>query len=407
MFWHWDRKLSTIILCFFLCASIPLAASGRDWLIDSDGSGDVETIQDGIDAAENNDRIVLTPGTFRNTGNRDIDFLGKAIEVTSQGGPGVTTIDCENSGRAFIFQNGEGPSSIVSGITIENGYAIGFGQYGGAIYCDGASPTIDGNVIGSCQSGGGGGIACNNGANPTITNNQIIDNYSGDYYASDGGGIWIHNSSPTIMYNVISNNQGQSGGGIYCDMFTGPQISWNLISYNGAVNEGGGIWSDANDVTITNNIIYHNQASGGGGLWVGRGPAVISGNTLCENSGVGVGGLYIGGGAFNCSVERTIIAFSTDGDGVISGDGATFTCCLVYGNAGSNDLSFGIDGGNNLFVDPQFCGVLGSGILSLQDDSPAAAANNDCFQNIGALGAECGMTARERSTWGGLKSLYK
>jgi parallel beta-helix repeat protein len=406
----WNRKILTILICFSLLIILPSATLGRDWIVNPTGTGgDAATIQAAITSAADHDRIVLTAGTFTGTGNRDVDFLGKGVTVTSQSGPEVTVIDCEEGGRGFIFQNGEGATSVLSGITIENGLLTENILLGGAILCDGASPTIDGNIFRSNTGpSGGGAIACNNSANPAITDNLIADNMAGTFYADDGGGIWIENSSsPVVMDNVISGNSGQKGGGIYCTWSTSPQITGNLISNNGAVNEGGGIWCDAMNVVIADNIIYHNQANGGGGLWVGRGPAEISDNTMCENNANGTGGLYISGSAFNCTVSRTIVAFSTSGDGILSGDGATFTCCLVYGNAGTNDLSFGVDGGNNLFVDPQFCGVMGSAILTLQSDSPCIPANNQCNQWIGALGTGCGISETDQSTWGGLKNLYK
>ncbi len=404
----WERKLSTVVFCVFLTATLPGAASGRDWLVNADGTGDVATIQDGIDAAVDFDRIVLAPGRYRDVGNRDIDFLGKAVTVISESGPDVTIIDCEESGRGFLFQNGEGASSILSGITIENGLVSGFGQRGGAILCDGASPTIDGNIL-RANSGyaGGGAVACDNSANPSITYNLISNNYAGSFYADDGGGIWIDNSSsPIVMDNVISENTGQKGGGIYCTWTTSPQIIGNFISGNGAVNEGGGIWSEAFDVIITANIIHNNSASGGGGMWVNRGPAEISDNTVCENSADGAGGMYITG-TTSYNVARTIIAFSSNGAGIVCSETVTISCCLVYGNAGGDDLSGGIDGGNNLFEDPQFCGIVGSGLFTLQSDSPCAAGNNICNQRIGVLGIGCSTTDTEQWTWGGLKKFYE
>ena len=133
----------------------------------------------------------------------------------------------------------------------------------------------------------------------------------------------------------------------------------------------------------------------------------ISDNTLCENIAAGTGDLYVSGSTTNCSVVRTIVAFSSSGDGILCGNGATFSCCLVYGNAGSDYLCFGIDGGNNLFEDPQFCGITGSGILTLQSDSPCVAANNICNPPIGALGMGCSTTDSEQGTWGGLKNRYE
>jgi hypothetical protein len=81
------------------------------------------TIQAAIVDSVNGDTIVVAPGTYTGNGNRAIDFKGKAITVRSidPNDPNVvatTIIDCQALGRGFYFHNGEGPDSILAGLTI-------------------------------------------------------------------------------------------------------------------------------------------------------------------------------------------------------------------------------------------------------------------------------------------------
>ena len=96
-----------------------------------DGTGDYATIQAAIDAAAAGDEVVLEEGTYTGWGNRDIDYKGKAITVRSVEPNDAniveaTVIDCQGTGsdphRGFVFDSGEGADSVLSGVTIINGY---------------------------------------------------------------------------------------------------------------------------------------------------------------------------------------------------------------------------------------------------------------------------------------------
>jgi parallel beta-helix repeat protein len=203
-------------IIFLITLAVVMAAattaSGRTWCILPDGSGDAPTIQDGINAAVAGDSVLLAAGTYTGVGNRDIDFLGKAITVTSESGRDVTIIDCEGLGRGFIFQSGEGLSSALLGVTIRNGTAqYSDRPFGGGIFCAyQSSPTISGNTVSGNYADLGGGICCYVESSPTISGSTISGNSS-----SSGGGVFIALwSSPTINNTIIAFSS--TGEGLYC-----------------------------------------------------------------------------------------------------------------------------------------------------------------------------------------------
>lgn len=169
--------------------------------------------------AADGDTVVLGAGTFAGTGNIDVDFLGKAVRLTSESGPGTTIIDCQSAGRAFLFLSGEGSGSVLANVTIRNGFST---VRGGAIECVSSSPGIHGNVFfANRTSGDGGAIFVKNGA-PTILNNTFVENE-----AARGSGLFLDASgSPLVSYNIFA--YGLQGGAVHCkNASSSPQFECN------------------------------------------------------------------------------------------------------------------------------------------------------------------------------------
>ena len=233
-----------------------------------------DAIQEAIDAAWDSDTVIVLDGTYTGTGNRDIDFKGRAITVRSENGPETCIIDCQATRaephRGFKFHSGEDEMSVLDGLTITGGYILG--TNGGAIRCDGSSPTITNNIITHTVAEEGGGIACMSGSSPTIAQNRISDNWTSD----GGGGIECCHSSPRIINNIITNNY---DGGIYIRNSGSPTVAGNLIVGN---TGQGGIYLYWGDVaaTITDNTIVGN--SGGILSWAAH--ATITNCILWDNS---------------------------------------------------------------------------------------------------------------------------
>ncbi len=65
-----------------------------------------DSIQEAVDAGAVTETIItVLDGTYTGTGNHDIDFDGKVINLYSQNGPSNRIIDCEGLGRGFDFHS--------------------------------------------------------------------------------------------------------------------------------------------------------------------------------------------------------------------------------------------------------------------------------------------------------------
>ena len=233
--------------------------------------GEYGTIQAAIDACTDSDTVVIAPGTYSGTGNRNLNLKGKAITVRSTYlddpmAVNNTVIDCEDATGGFFFCMGETPDSKVEGLTIRNGDNF----IGGGIYCyNNSSPTISNCIITTSSAVFGGGIACaNNGSQPRITGCRIVENSA----LVGGGGVYCNGTSPVIENSIISGNFGPDGGAVYSHNVGEPVISNCTISGNAASKSAGGIYCySSSNLDVTGCILWANTASSAPQILVGNG----------------------------------------------------------------------------------------------------------------------------------------
>jgi len=270
---------------------------------------DFDSIQEGLNFASEGDTILVAEGIY----------------VENLTWPETNSLKLIGSGENNCIINGDSLfsviyfglelngiinlSTLITDFTITNG---SFG-YGGGIYCDYSSPSLQNLILTNNYAVDyGGGIACLNYSNPNLENLSIINNlayYGGGIYcyfsnpsiydvqinnnsAQAGAGIFCESSNPNIDSVIISSNSAGSGGGIYCCWSSNPNIENVTISSNSA-SSGGGISCDGSDPNLTNVILSSNSASSGGGIY-----CIFSSNPNLENVTINNNSAYQGGGIY-------------------------------------------------------------------------------------------------------------
>jgi predicted outer membrane repeat protein len=211
------------------------------------------TIQSAIDAATDNDTVLVANGTYTGTGNKNLDFGGKAIIVKSDNGPDYCTIDCQNSGRAVAFTQGETETSVFSGFTVLNGQTAS----GGGAFIQYSQPVISNCIfVSNSSTGDGGAIYCED-ANPYISDCIMINNTA----FGNGGAIFCYDASPLIVNCLlVSNWANDYGGALCCESYSSPQLINSTVFGNTADLDGGGIVSlDNSNPQITSCILWEND----------------------------------------------------------------------------------------------------------------------------------------------------
>ncbi|MBN1765775.1 MAG: hypothetical protein JW860_10995 [Sedimentisphaerales bacterium] len=240
--------------------------------------GPKATIQAGISAASGGDTIIVAQGTYTGTGNRDIDFLGKAITLQSENGPETCIIDCQatfyDTHRGFYFHSGENSNSVLKGFTINNGYRRN--QPGGGIYCEASSPRIEDCIIEGNTTKGSNGTSSSHKGNDGL-----------------GGGIYCYSSNPAIIDCIITDNLAQGGNGLdgQCGMTDcyGPGT--------GGKAYGGGIYCTSNSHPVLNNCTVEGNRGYAGHAGDAEEEVLLQAASGADARG---GGIYCGS---DCTVE--------------------------------------------------------------------------------------------------------
>ncbi len=342
------KNMTSCLLAMFVMAVAPVASA-----VIINVPGDYPTIQEGIDAAQNGDTVLVAPGEYWE--NPIIEE--KNILITSSGGTENTLIR-----GFFIFEGNIDSTCVLRGF-----YIFPYLGTESVITIRDCSPIVEGNVV---RSGGA--------------------------VFQMGGGIYARNSAAIIRDNIIRNNAATIGGGIYADTNVAIERCVIADNYVGGSHGGGGGGVCAVNGRICYNLIIDNlAASGGYSPAIGGGITVSSGydqgiqvynNTIVGNSAAGYysdndgGGLYYShrDSAESNYLRNNIIAFNENGGGVFSSfsdsGGLIWDYNLVFGNEPYDYDGFE-PGPHDIQADPLFVDRF-SGDYNLLPNSPCIDAGD-------------------------------
>ncbi len=325
--WPTESRETTVMAC----------PEPRTITVDQNGSGDHTEIQPAIDAAQNGDEVLVSPGEYVISEPIDFNQLHdpenpegppvKNIVLRSKEGPETTIIRMTewppdaNRASVVIFENGETGDSLLEGFTLVDG--------------KGTAPSPADPLL-------GGGILCLN-SSPTVVSCVITGNRANNGL---GGGVYCGNSSARFKNCMITENRAADGGGFHYESTGNHSLETCTVVRNRAHYGGGIVFRDSHTV-VTNCRISENRALWGGGVYcVGAEPFFATCHISHNGDGIegSAGGIFCeensSPGFLDCVVSGNFGVFE-GGISCIEGSVATFRKCTIVDNLDS-DGSLGV-----------------------------------------------------------------
>lgn len=213
--------------------------------------------------------------------------ISTSLTITGQPGIGFSTPTLNGEKQGTVLTVNSGATVTINALTITDGD----GLFGGGIYDNGGTVTLNHSVVTRNTGGIGGGI--DNFGTVTLNYSLITGNT-----ANDGGGIYnfgtltmtttaitgnkvesggfgggIDSEIGTVTMNGVStivDNSAELGGGVFNDdSETLTMNSRATISRNTASSQGGGVYNNGGTVTMNDHaaITYNTAGDTGGGIW--------------------------------------------------------------------------------------------------------------------------------------------
>jgi parallel beta-helix repeat protein/predicted outer membrane repeat protein len=271
----------------FVLVALELLSSGlfaADVLVPSQ----YPTIQTGIGAAVDGDRVIVAKDTYY----ENINFGGKSITVTSTdlNDPAATVIDANGSGTVVTFPDVASANCVLAGFTVTNGNTS---VNGGGMLCLNGHISVNNCIISdNSATENGGGIYVLD-ANVTLADCVFSRNRAyGVGNLAGGGGIFTRYGGLMLTDCRFSENAAvnSSGGGIRCTDAELILAGCRFVS-NSSVREGGGISTDAEPATLTDCTFNANSGKYGGGMCNSHRGATVTNCVFASNSAERGGGI--------------------------------------------------------------------------------------------------------------------
>jgi hypothetical protein len=256
-------------------------------------------------------------------------------DLTIQG-PGRDALTIDAARASGIFAHYGAGTLTIDGLTLTNGYIVGYAYHGGACVLSNANVAISNSTLTNCYSYTAhayGGAVCAVG-NITLSNATLSNNTAkGHFY------YYYYPGYPNpYLFNGTAWGGGAYAGGRFTITYS--TITHNRAPYNNRGSVGGGFAGRVGGSVISGSTIDNNYAWLGGGFMILAHPDETAGLTVV-NSTISGNDAAISSGGFN-AYRMTYLTLHNS---TVTDNFAPY-CGGVYAYYGVVDIKSSIIGGN-------------------------------------------------------------
>ena len=299
--------------------------------------------------------ITLTTGAITTT----------ADDVTIQG-PGASALTIDAARSSGVFNHYGVGTMTIEGVTVSNGYIVGYAYHGGACVLSSGNIELDDATVSNCYSYTAhayGGALCAAG-NITLAHSTLSGNTTkGHFY------YYYYPGYP----NPYRFDGTSRGGGAYAAQrftITDSSITHNEAKHNDRGSVGGGFASRSGGHLVSGSTIDNNSAWLGGGFSILGHYGGESNGLVVVNSTISGNSAAITSGGFNAYR----LSYLTLHNSTVTNNFAPY-CGGVYVYYGAADIQSSIIGGNTSTYDTNQFGYY-------------SAADFDVFSNNATVGGD-------------------
>jgi predicted outer membrane repeat protein len=241
-----------------------------------------------IDNAENDDEILINPGTYKLNNVK----ITKNITLQGNGNARDIIIDGGNESSIFLIRSPDVHVTFKN-ITFINGLTH---KFGGAISIETGNVYVDNCIFinNTALSDTNGGAISNYGTKENrgylFVNNSLFVNNHADH---DGGAIATHYAHSDIYNCVFINNSAcRDGGAVRVSVFAYGNVQDCIFMFNHADEWGGAYYSWSGESNIERCIFMNNSAGTNGGAVMVSGNINLQDSIIVNNYGGETGGSF-------------------------------------------------------------------------------------------------------------------